>query len=210
VRVLLADDHTLVRAGVRRLLESFTGVEVVGEARDGLEVLALAESLKPDAVLLDLQLPGMSGVDVTKTLKRLHPEISVVIISMHAEMSYVRQALDAGACGFVVKDAAPGELQLALICAQEGRTFLSPQIASSMVNTMLKRDHGGVDSLSPRQREILKRLGRGQSSKEMAADLGISVKTVETHRARMMEVLGVKRATELLRYAVRHEGGFAL
>lgn len=209
MRVLIADDHTLVRAGVRRLLESFAGVEVIGEAREGQELLTLVEKTNPDAVLLDLQMPGMSGFEVAAELKRLHPGVAVIIISMHTEMSYVRQALDVGARCFVVKDAAPGELQLALLCAQEGRTFLSPQIAASMMNSMLKREVGGVDALSPRQREILKRLGRGQSSKEMAADLGISIKTVETHRARMMEVLGVKRANELLRFAVRHEGGFA-
>lgn len=208
MRVLLADDHTLVRAGVRRLLESFAGVEVVGEAKNGMEVLDLCTLHRPDAVLLDLQMPGKSGFEVAVELREQHPAIAVVIMSMHTDMTYVRQALDAGASGFVVKDAAPGELELALKAAAIGQTFLSPQIASNMVNTLLKRETRGVEALSPRQRDILRRLGQGQSSKEIAAELGISIKTVETHRARMMEVLGVKRANELLRYAVQHASGF--
>lgn len=210
MRLLIADDHTLVRAGMRRLIEGFEGMVVVGEASDGEEALELAALHRPDIVLLDLSMPGRNGLEVTASLQRDWPGIRVVIISMHTDLARVRQALDAGASGFVVKDAAVAELELAVRAAAAGRTFLSPQISAQMVDSLLRKDGPrGIDALSPRQREILERLGRGQGNREIAAALGIGVKTVETHRARMMETLGCSKAPELLRLAMRHvDGGF--
>lgn len=205
MRLLLADDHTLVRAGIRRLIEVQPDMEVVAEAQNGDEALHLAALERPDVALLDLEMPGKGGLEVISELRARHPEIAVVIMSMHADLGYVRMALDRGACGFVVKEAAPAELELALRAAYAGEVFLSPKISSRMVNALVQRKPGGgVDALSPRQREILALLGRGKATKEIAAELNISVKTVETHRARMMEVLGIRRAGELIRFAVKH------
>ena len=205
MRVLLADDHTLVRAGIRRLIESTADMEVVAEAQNGDEVLDLVATSRPDVALIDLAMPGKNGLEVTAELHAHHPQVRIVIMSMHADLGYVRMALDRGALGFVVKEAAPAELELALRAAAVGQTFLSPKVSSSMVHSLMRNDGAkGLDALSPRQREILGMLARGRATKEIAAELGISIKTVETHRARMMEVLGLHRASQLLRFAVQH------
>lgn len=205
MRVLLADDHTLVRAGIRRLLESFGDIEVVAEARSGRETLELAHLHRPDVAVLDLSMPEGNGLETTARLREQLPGIAVVIMSMHADLAHVREALDRGARGFVVKDGAVAELELALRAAIAGQTFLSPEVSGRMVSSFMRGSpRTELESLSPRQREILLRIGRGESTKEIAAALGISVKTVETHRTRMMETLGCRRAPELLRLAIRH------
>ena len=206
MRVLLADDHTLVRAGIRRLIESQPDIEVVAEARNGDEALDLAALKRPEVALVDLEMPGKGGLDVCAELHERYPEIAVVIMSMHDDPTYVRAALDRGARGFIVKEAAPAELEIALRAASAGQTFLSPKVSARMLAPApsSKKAETGIDALSPRQREILTLLGQGKATKEIAAALDISVKTVETHRARMMEVLGVRRAGELLRLAMKH------
>ncbi len=204
MRVLLADDHTLVRAGIRRLIESQPDIEVVVEARNGDEALEMAALKRPDVALVDLEMPGKGGLDVCAELQERYPEIAVVIMSMHDDPIHVRAALDRGAKGFIVKEAAPAELEIALRAAASGQTFLSPKVSARMLAPSAKKAESGIDALSPRQREILTLLGQGKATKEIAAELDISVKTVETHRARMMEVLGVKRAGELLRLAMKH------
>ena len=208
MRVLLADDHTLVRAGIRRLIEAINDVLVVAEAQSGSEVLELVAQSKPDVALVDLEMPGKTGLEVLSELKLHHPGLPVVIMSMHDDQEHVRAALELGAMGFLVKEAAPAELEIALRAACAGQTFLSPKISSRMVNSMVQRNgERGIDELSRRQREILVLLGQGKANKEIAATLAISVKTVETHRARMMEILGVKRSGELLRMAMKHSLG---
>lgn len=219
MRVLICDDHTLVRAGVRRLLESFADIEVVAEASNADEVIARTQQTQPDIVLLDLSLPGRSGFDALAELRRICPDTAVVIMSMHDDALHVREALLRGASGFVVKEAAPAELEIAVRAAASGRTFLSPQVSAPQLQGYQARNKGSnghgngngdskgledIDSLPRRQREILVALGTGRTTKQIAADLGISVKTVETHRARMMEALGVRNAVELLRIAMRH------
>jgi DNA-binding NarL/FixJ family response regulator len=221
VRVLICDDHTLVRAGVRRLLESFADIEVVAEASNADEVILRTQQTQPDIVLLDLSLPGRSGFDALAELRRICPDTAVVIMSMHDDALHVREALMRGASGFVVKEAAPAELEIAVRAAASGRTFLSPQVSAPQLQGYQSRNKGSngngnghgngdgkgmedIDSLPRRQREILVALGTGRTTKQIAADLGISVKTVETHRARMMESLGVRNAVELLRIAMRH------
>jgi DNA-binding NarL/FixJ family response regulator len=204
VRVLIADDHTLVRAGLRRLIESFADMSVVAEASTGREALELALLHKPDVALLDLSMPQGGGMDVAAELGRSLPQIAVVVISMHADLAHVREALDRGARGYVVKDGAVAELEMALRSALAGQTFLSPQISGRMVDELLRGEkREGISALSPRQRDILARLGRGESSKEIASNLDISIKTVETHRKRMMETLGCRRANDLLRVAMK-------
>jgi two-component system response regulator NreC len=210
VRIIIVDDHTLVRAGLSRLLQSFAGIDVVAEASNAQQALDQATLHRPDVVLMDLSLPGRSGLDAMSDVLRVAPRTRVVMMSMHDDPAHVRDALDRGAIGFVVKDAAPLELELALRAATAGQVFLSPQISSKMLAPMLGREKPvGIAALSPRQREILREIGRGQSNKEIAADLGISVKTVETHRARMMESLGCRRANDLVLLAARHHNELA-
>jgi len=217
VRVLICDDHTLVRAGLRRLLDSFDGIEVVAEASNADEVVLRSRQVLPDIVLLDLSMPGRSGFDALAELRQVCPETAVVIMSMHDDALHVREALARGAIGFVVKDAAPAELEIAIRAAAAGRMFLSPQVSAPQLqgyrSTKAGSSPGGngergngdeVGNLPRRQREIFGALGAGRSTKQIAADLGISVKTVETHRSRMMETLRCRNAGELLRVAMRH------
>lgn len=206
MRVLIVDDHTLVRAGLSRLLQSFDGFQVAAEASTAAQALEMALQHVPDLVLMDLSLPGRSGLEALSDIRERLPKVRVVMMSMHDDAGHVRDALDRGAAGFVVKDAAPAELEVALRAAHAGQVFLSPQISAKMLAPLITRERPtGIAALSPRQKQILRRLGGGQTTKEIAADLGISVKTVETHRARMMEALGCRRANDLLLLAIRHE-----
>lgn len=206
LRVLICDDHTLVRAGLRRLLDSFGDIEVVAEASNADEAVVRTREATPDIVLLDLSMPGRSGFDALAELRRSCPDSAVVIMSMHDDALHVREALARGAMGFVVKEAAPAELEIAIRAAAAGRTYLSPQVSAPQLQGYRNgaRGDGNVEALPRRQREILQALGAGRTTKQIAADLGISVKTVETHRARMMEALGCRNAGELLRVAMRH------
>ncbi len=206
MRLLIVDDHALVRAGIVRLLQGQAGIDAVAEAQDARQALEQAVTFRPDIVLLDLSLAGQSGLDAVAPLRKLLPQLRIVIMSMHDDQAHVRDAMERGCSGFIVKDAAPVELELALRAAAAGQVFLSPQVSAKMFAPAAPklRPASGVAALPPRQREILRELGRGLSSKEIAAVLGISVKTVETHRARMMETLGCRRANELLLLAARH------
>lgn len=206
LRVLICDDHTLVRAGLRRLLDSFGDIEVVAEASNADEAVVRTREATPDIVLLDLSMPGRSGFDALAELRRSCPDSAVVIMSMHDDALHVREALARGAMGFVVKEAAPAELEIAIRAAAAGRTYLSPQVSAPQLQGYRNgaRGDGNIEALPRRQREILQALGAGRTTKQIAADLGISVKTVETHRARMMEALGCRNAGELLRVAMRH------
>ncbi|MEF3083584.1 response regulator transcription factor [Luteimonas sp. SMYT11W] len=205
MRVLICDDHALVRAGVRRLLEAMDGVEVVGESGNADDAVMRARQTLPDIVVLDLSLKGRSGFDALAELRLAVPESQVVILSMHEDVLHVREALSRGALCYVVKDAPPAELEIALRAASNGRTFLSPQVSAPQLRSYrAERAPGDVESLPRRQREILNALGAGRSTKQIAADLAISIKTVETHRSRMMEALGCRNAGELLRIAMRH------
>ena len=206
VRVLIVDDHTLVRAGLTRLLQTFDGIQVVAEASNAEQALEMALFHVPDLILLDLSLPGRSGLEALTDIRQRLPHARAVMMSMHDDAAHVRDALDRGAVGFLVKDAAPAELELALRAAHAGQVFLSPQISAKMLAPLIGKERAtGIGALSPRQKQILRRLGTGQTTKEIAADLGISIKTVETHRARMMESLGCRRANDLLLLALRHE-----
>lgn len=205
LRVLLVDDHALVRAGIRSLLRDMEGIEVVGEAADGAEALAIAARERPDAVLLDIAMKGMSGLETAARFRELHPGVKVLILSMHASEEYVLQALRAGVVAYLIKDSATAELELALRSVARGETYLSPAISRQVVEGYVQRVGAGAgdDPLTPRQREVLKRVAEGRSTKEIAFDLGLSVKTVETHRAQIMERLGIRDVAGLVRYAMR-------
>ena len=206
MQLLIVDDHTLVRAGLSRLLQGFADVHVIAEASDAEHALQMALQYRPDIVLMDLSLPGRSGLEALSEIRAQLPSTRVVMMSMHDDANHIRDALDRGAAGFVVKDAAPQELELALRAAHAGQIFLSPQISAKMLVPLLNRAKpSGIAGLPPRQRQILRLIGNGFSTKEAAAELGLSVKTVETHRARMIESLGCRRASDLVLLAVRHQ-----
>jgi len=206
VRVLLADDHTLVRAGIRGLLQGLQGVEVVGEAGEGQEALRLAQTLRPDVVLMDIGMPGLNGLEVAGRLATLDGSIRVIILSMHTSEEYVLRALRAGCAGYLLKDSAVAELEVAMRAVARGETYLSPAVSKRVVDDYVRRT-GGVtdplDALTPRQREILQLAAEGHSSKEIAERLGISYRTVEAHRAQLMERLGVHDLPGLVRFAMR-------
>lgn len=207
LRVLLADDHRLVRAGLRSLLEQLENVEVVGEAEDGWQVLALAAAHRPDIVLMDISMSGMNGLEATARLRSESPASRVIILSMHASEEYVLQALRAGAAGYLLKDSAPLELALALEAVARGESYLSPPVSRQVVESYAERTGAGPrppGALSARQREILKLIAQGNSTKEIARRLALSVKTVETHRSQLMRRLGIRDVPGLVRYAIRH------
>jgi DNA-binding NarL/FixJ family response regulator len=205
IRVVLADDHALVRAGMRSLLNGMSRVEVVGEAASGEEALELAATEKPDVVLMDIAMKGISGLDAAARMRERQPEVRVVILSMHAGEEYVLQALRAGAVGYLLKDAATGELELAIRSVMRGDSWFSPAVSRQVVEGYVQRVGGesAAEVLTARQREVLKLVAGGKSTKEIAFDLNLSVKTVETHRAQIMERLGIRDVAGLVRYALR-------
>jgi DNA-binding NarL/FixJ family response regulator len=206
VRVLLVDDHTLVRAGLRHLLEQIPAVQVVAEAGDGREALSLMTAHHPDVVLMDLSMPGMNGLEAARRASKLFPKMRVLILSMHESEEHVWQALRAGAAGYLLKGAEVAELELAIKALSRGDTYLSPPISNQVIANYLQRTgHVGKEQerLTPRQREVLQLIAEGRTTRRIAAALNISVKTVETHRAQLMERLGVHDVAGLIRYAIR-------
>jgi len=206
IRVALADDHTLVRAGIRSLLEGIEGIEVVGEAEDGLSTILLVETRHPDVVLLDIGMPGMSGLEVVARIQQINPSIRAVMLSMHKGEEYVLEALRAGAAGYLLKDAAVSELEIALRAVTRGETYLSPAVSRRIVDDYLGRAGAIADALAaltPRQREILRLVAAGGTSKEIAQQLGLSHRTVEVHRLNLMRRINVRDTAGLVRYAIR-------
>jgi DNA-binding NarL/FixJ family response regulator len=207
-RVLVADDHTLLRAGLVKLLESMPDVEVAGQASDGAEVLQLALTCKPSLVLLDIAMPKLNGLEVCAELSRTQPDIRVVMLSMHSEHQYVRKALQNGAAGYLIKDSAPDELSDAIKSVTAGHTYLSPAVTQSMLGGYLldaKARDAGEGSITTRQREVLKLVAEGLSTKEIARTLDLSVKTVDTHRTNLMNQLNIHDLAGLVRYAIRND-----
>lgn len=206
IRVLLADDHTLVRAGLRGLLQGITGVEVIGEAEDGHEAVRLTGELHPDIALLDIGMPGLNGLDAATQLLKADPRVRVLILSMHNAEEYVLRALRAGCAGYLLKRSAVTELEIAVRAVARGETYLSPAVSKQVVDDYVGRTGGQadpLDALTPRQREILQMVAEGLTSKEIAERLRLSFKTIEAHRAQIMERLGLGDVTALVRFAVR-------
>lgn len=205
VRVLLADDHALFRAGLRALLQSFDGVQVVAEAGNGPDAIQLVERDRPNLVLMDIALPGLSGLEAAARITTSWPQVRVIMLSMHSNEEYVRQALRAGASGYLLKGAEPPELELALKAVMRGETYLTPSVSKKVVDEYLRQGTAqskGV-ALSPRQCEVLKLIAEGGSTKEIAGKLNLSVKTVEGHRAELMRRLEIHDVAGLVRYAIR-------
>jgi two-component system, NarL family, response regulator LiaR len=209
MRVLLADDHNLVRAGIRALLETLPDVEIVAEAADGQQALQALINNKPDIALIDISMPGLNGLELAARASREVPETRLVILSVHGDASHVAQALRAGAKGYLLKDAAADELPVLIRAVMRGETYLSPGISRHVVDGFLGRvapsapESDPASLLTSRQREILQLVAEGKSTKEVAQLLELSVKTVEAHRAQIMERLDIHDLAGLVRYAVR-------
>ena len=206
IRVLVADDHALFRAGVRKLLQSFEGMDVVGEAADGHEAIRLSATHRPDVLLMDIGMPGLNGVEAVVRLTREGPRPRVIILSMHTGEEYVLRAIRAGAAGYLLKDAKPAELEAAVRAVGAGEIYLSPAVSRYIVEDYVRRgsvDRGPLDRLTPRQREVLQLIAEGNTTKAIAAKLGLSTKTVETHRAQLMERLDTHDIAALVRLAIR-------
>jgi DNA-binding NarL/FixJ family response regulator len=208
IRILLADDHNIMRRGLRLLLERQPGFEVVGEAADGRQAVERAEATKPDVVVLDIAMPNMSGIEAAQRISALLPQTAIVILSMHSDEGYVLRALKAGAKGYVLKDSAENDLIGAIKAVGEGKAFFSPEISNILVEDYVRemRKRGAEDSyelLTPREREILQMLAGGKSNKDIATVLNLSLYTVETHRRNLQDKLNLHSLAELILYAVR-------
>lgn len=206
LRVLLAEDHTLVRAGIRALLESLEGIEVVGEAADGREALRLVQAHQPDILIMDITMKELNGLEAAARLTRDRSATRVIILSMHADQAYVHQALQAGAAGYLLKGSDLAELELAIKAVARGDTYLSPAVSKHLVGDLLNGKMPGanpLDELTPRQREILQLIAEGRTTKEIAVRLDLSVKTIETHRGQLMDRLDIHDVPGLVKFAIR-------
>ena len=208
IRILLADDHTLMRGGLRAMIQDLPDFDVVGEAPDGRQAVHLAEELNPDLVVMDIGLPGLNGLDATRKIVKARPDARVLILSMHSNEEFVKQALEAGATGYVLKDAPVDELLAALRTVAAGQTHLSPPVSRLVIEDYVRRTRQDqvrtrFDTLTGREREILQLVAEGKTNKEISAILNISVNTIETHRAHIMEKLEIHDLTGLIRYAIK-------
>lgn len=208
IRVLLADDHAIIRAGVRMLLETQPDMEVAGEAEGGVDAVRLARELNPDVVVMDLSMPDMDGFEATRRIKQMAPGMAVLALTMHDSEEYFFEVLKAGAAGYVPKKAAPTDLVAAIRAVHAGGVFLFPTVAKSLVSDYLKRVEAGgeratYDGITDREREVLKLIAEGHTNQEIADRLVISSKTVERHRANIMDKLNLHSRTELVKYAIR-------
>ena len=202
VRIVLADDQLLIRAGIRALVETLPGYRIEAECADGHAAIAAIQRLQPDVVLLDIAMPGPSGIDVARTIRRADPDTRILVLSSIDRPEIIEQALDAGVNGYLLKDFVLGELQQALEMVLSGQSYLSPKIQGMSLRPRLG-GNGNATLLTPRQTEILRLVASGRTTKEIARDLGISPKTVEFHRGRLMERIGVRDVTGLTRFALQ-------
>jgi DNA-binding NarL/FixJ family response regulator len=209
IRIVLADDHILVRQGLRRILEEMADLEVIGEAGDGLELLKLLEKITPQMILLDISMPNLRGMEAIHEIKALHPETKILILTMHKDKEYLYQAVSAGANGYLLKEDADSELSTAIETIRRGKIYISPLLSKDLADDWAHTYRGKSklpyepDNLTTREREVLKMIAEGKSSKEIAELLFISVRTVERHRANLMDKLSLKKTADLVKYAIQ-------
>jgi DNA-binding NarL/FixJ family response regulator len=206
VRILIADDHALVRAGLRAILEKAPEIELVAEAADGLEAISKIGTSFPDVLLMDIGMGAMNGLDATIRITREYPEVKVIIVSMHANEEYVLRALRAGAAGYIMKNSKPPELLQAIQMVVAGEMYLSPRVSRHVIENYVRSmemEKSPLEDLTPRQREILKFVAEGRNNREIAAILGVSMKTVDTHRSQLMQRLDIHDIAGLVRFAIK-------
>lgn len=208
IKVLLADDHTIVRKGLRSLLEAESDIEVVGEAENGSEAMEKAEALQPDLIVMDHTMPVLNGLEATRQIRQRNPEIQILILTMHTNQEYVFQFLQAGAAGYLVKESAPDELVAAIHAIRRGESFLSPAVSKTVIDEYVRRvqDVAPPDSysqLTPREREILQLIAEGYTNREISEQLVISAKTAAVHRTNIMQKLDLHNMADLTKYAIR-------
>lgn len=206
-KIVIAEDHTILRAGLRALLSGQNGLEVIGEAGDGREAIRKVDTLQPDLLLIDLSMPKLNGIDAIREIKSQHPEIKIIVLTVHKSDEYIIAAFKAGANGYMLKDASQNELLLAIDYVINGKTFLSPSISDKAVDAFLNTDKKdkpatGLDNLTAREREILKLVAEGNTNKKIADHLCISLKTVEKHRSNLMKKLDLRNTAALTAYAI--------
>jgi DNA-binding NarL/FixJ family response regulator len=206
-KIVIAEDHTILRAGLRALLSGQNGLEVIGEAGDGREAIRKVDTLQPDLLLIDLSMPKLNGIDAIREIKSQHPEIKIIVLTVHKSDEYIIAALRAGANGYMLKDASQNELLLAIDYVINGKTFLSPSISDKLVDAVLNTDKKdkpatGLDKLTKREQEILKLVAEGNTNKKIAEHLCISLKTVEKHRSNLMQKLDLRNTAALTAYAI--------
>ena len=207
-RILICDDHTLFVEGIKAMLRNESSLEIVGEARDGRQAVDLVKELKPDLLLMDVSMPDMNGFDATQRVHELDPNIKVLILTMHDEEELVARCLEAGAAGYIIKDAPASQLLYAIEMVTKGERYLSPVVLKQVVAGYVKNSNvpqTSYDRLSPREREVLKLLAEGLSVKEIATRLNLSVKTVDVHKTNLMKKIDVHDRTELIKYAIRQK-----
>jgi two-component system, NarL family, response regulator NreC len=209
VRILIADDHSLVRRGLRALIEGEPGYTIVGEAVNGEETIRLVEELRPEIVLLDISMPGVNGIEITRTLHTAQPALCVLILTVHEDQSLLREAFAAGAMGYIVKRAADDELIRALQTVVRGELYIHPTMTSALIKAMMPSspppaDEAVVEPLTPRELEVLRLLAQGYTNREVAQQLNISIRTAEGHRANLMDKLGISSRLDLVEYAKKH------
>jgi DNA-binding NarL/FixJ family response regulator len=206
--VVLADDHVLFRQGIKKILEEIDGLEIVGEANDGLELLSLVKKLTPDMVILDISMPNIRGIEATREIKTINPGVKVLILTMHKSKEYLYHSISAGAEGYLLKEDADTELFSAIEKVQEGGVYISPILSEELTDDFFQMCRGGFkeltsEELTPREREVIKLIAEGKANKEIANLLFISTRTVENHRANIMKKLNLKNTSELVKYAIR-------
>lgn len=207
IRILLADDHTILREGIRSLLDDEPDMEVVGEAEDGMQAIKLANQLEPDVVIMDIAMPLLNGLEATRQIRRNHPQTKVLILTMHENEEYIRQVLASGAMGYILKDAAARELLDAIRAVHRGEAILSPAITRLVIEDYLRwgelQPQNDITNLSPRERQVLQLIAEGYTNKQIAEILSISIKTVQAHRASIMSKLDLHDRGELIKYAIQ-------
>ncbi len=202
-KILLADDHTIVRQGLKLIISSHADLQVIGEAANGREVLELAEKLKPDVILMDVAMPELNGIEATRRLREVSPRTKVLVLSMHKEAVYVREILKAGARGYILKDAIDTELISAIQSVARGDGYISPAISGTLLSDYRQNLTNPLDLLSSREREVLQLIAEGKTNKEVATRLNLSVYTVDSHRGKIMEKLNLHSTGELVRFAMK-------
>ncbi len=208
IRILLVDDHKILRDGICSLLKEYPDMEVIGEAADGRTALRLAEELSPDLIIMDISMPDLNGIDATRRINTDHPNMKVIALSMHYDKQFVSEIFKAGASGYLLKDSAFEELEHAIRIVMQNKTYINPQIASLVVESLVSQptavsNRKAFSLLTEREREVLQLISEGKSTKEIASDLNISAKTIESHRRQVMGKLNIRNIAELTKYAIR-------